>query len=210
MWLAFLARHIEFRRAKTGGQCLQDSVGIGAATDNFEQTAPCIGAIVKAIPTLFEEDVAAHLAGERRAGLPELRLDQRVAGLPHQRHAACRADGGREALRALDVVNDLRALLAGQDVFDQHHQLTVRHDDFAVLGDDAEAIVEKKGLKQVTDTGAIETALDEIIAANPAQVEKARENPKLAGWFVGQVMKATGGKANPKAVNDLVQAKLGG
>jgi aspartyl-tRNA(Asn)/glutamyl-tRNA(Gln) amidotransferase subunit B len=76
-------------------------------------------------------------------------------------------------------------------------------------GDPAE-IVEARGMKQVTDTGAIETALDEIIAANPAQVEKARENPKLAGWFVGQVMKATGGKANPKAVNDLVQAKLGG
>jgi len=76
-------------------------------------------------------------------------------------------------------------------------------------GDPAE-IVETRGMKQVTDTGAIETALDEIIAANPAQVEKARENPKLAGWFVGQVMKATGGKANPKAVNDLVQAKLGG
>ena len=65
-------------------------------------------------------------------------------------------------------------------------------------------------MKQVTDTGAIETAVDEIIAANPDQVAKARENPKLAGWFVGQVMKATGGKANPKAVNDLVQAKLGG
>ena len=76
-------------------------------------------------------------------------------------------------------------------------------------GDPAE-IVETRGMKQVTDTGAIETALDEIIAANPAQVEKALENPKLAGWFVGQVMKATGGKANPKAVNDLVQAKLGG
>ena len=76
-------------------------------------------------------------------------------------------------------------------------------------GDPAE-IVEARGMKQVTDTGATETALDEIIAANPAQVEKARENPKLAGWFVGQVMKATGGKANPKAVNDLVQAKLGG
>jgi aspartyl-tRNA(Asn)/glutamyl-tRNA(Gln) amidotransferase subunit B len=75
-------------------------------------------------------------------------------------------------------------------------------------GDPAE-IVEARGMKQVTDTGAIETALDEIIAANPAQVEKARDNPKLAGWFVGQVMKATGGKANPKAVNELVQAKLG-
>ena len=52
-------------------------------------------------------------------------------------------------------------------------------------------------------------AVDEIIAANPAQAEKARANPKLAGWFVGQVMKATGGKANPAIVNDLVVARLG-
>jgi aspartyl-tRNA(Asn)/glutamyl-tRNA(Gln) amidotransferase subunit B len=75
-------------------------------------------------------------------------------------------------------------------------------------GDPAE-IVEARGMKQVTDTGAIEAAVDEIVAANPAQVEKAQANPKLAGWFVGQVMKATGGKANPKAVNDVVKAKLG-
>ena len=76
-------------------------------------------------------------------------------------------------------------------------------------GDPAE-IVETDGMKQVTDTGAIEAAVDEIIAANPDQVEKAQQNPKLAGWFVGQVMKATGGKANPKAVNDLVAKKLAG
>ena len=75
-------------------------------------------------------------------------------------------------------------------------------------GGDPDAIVEERGMKQVTDTGAIEAAVDEIIAANPAQVEKAKENPKLAGWFVGQVMKATGGKANPKAVNQLVAKKL--
>lgn len=74
-------------------------------------------------------------------------------------------------------------------------------------GDPAE-IVEARGMKQVTDTGAIEAAVDEIIAANPAQVEKAKQNPKLAGWFVGQVMKATGGKANPAAVNKIVSAKL--
>jgi len=74
---------------------------------------------------------------------------------------------------------------------------------------DPAEIVETEGLKQVTDTGAIEAAVDEVIAANPDQVEKAKQNPKLAGWFVGQVMKATGGKANPKAVNDLVAAKLG-
>ena len=65
------------------------------------------------------------------------------------------------------------------------------------------------GMKQVTDTGALEAAVDAIIAANPAQVEKARANPKLAGWFVGQVIKASGGKANPAAVNDLVARKLG-
>ncbi|MCZ0813014.1 MAG: Asp-tRNA(Asn)/Glu-tRNA(Gln) amidotransferase subunit GatB [Pseudomonadota bacterium] len=72
-----------------------------------------------------------------------------------------------------------------------------------------EEIVETEGMKQVTDTGAIEAAVDQIIADNPAQVEKAKANPKLAGWFVGQVMKATGGKANPKAVNEIIQQKLG-
>jgi aspartyl-tRNA(Asn)/glutamyl-tRNA(Gln) amidotransferase subunit B len=77
-------------------------------------------------------------------------------------------------------------------------------------GGDPAQIVEDKGMKQVTDLGPIEAALDEIIAANPAQVEKAQANPKLAGWFVGQVMKATGGKANPKAVNELVAKKLNG
>ena len=76
-------------------------------------------------------------------------------------------------------------------------------------GGDPEQIVQERGMKQVTDTGAIEAAVDQVIADNPAQVEKAKANPKLAGWFVGQVMKATGGKANPKAVNEMVSAKLG-
>jgi aspartyl-tRNA(Asn)/glutamyl-tRNA(Gln) amidotransferase subunit B len=88
----------------------------------------------------------------------------------------------------------------------------IAKDLFEILwleGGDPAAIVEARGMKQVTDTGAIEAAVDEIIAANPAQVEKAKANAKLAGWFVGQVMKATGGKANPAAVNDLVMKKLG-
>jgi aspartyl-tRNA(Asn)/glutamyl-tRNA(Gln) amidotransferase subunit B len=76
-------------------------------------------------------------------------------------------------------------------------------------GGDPAQIVEARGMRQVTDTGAIEVAVDEVIAANPDQVAKAKANPKLAGWFVGQVMKATGGKANPQAVNDLVTRKLG-
>ena len=74
-------------------------------------------------------------------------------------------------------------------------------------GEPAE-IVDKRGMKQVTDTVTIEKAVAEIINANPDQVEKAKLNPKLIGWFVGQVMKATGGKANPKTVNELVAAKL--
>ena len=76
-------------------------------------------------------------------------------------------------------------------------------------GGDPEALVEERGMKQVTDTGAIEAAVDAVIADNPDQVEKAKANPKLAGWFVGQVMKATGGKANPAVVNKLVVEKLG-
>ena len=77
-------------------------------------------------------------------------------------------------------------------------------------GGDPAQIVEARGMRQVTDTGAIEAAVDAVIAENPDQVEKAKQNPKLAGWFVGQVMKATGGKANPAAVNALVAKKLGG
>ena len=70
-------------------------------------------------------------------------------------------------------------------------------------------VVEKHGLKQVTDTGAIERAVDEIIAANPDKAAAVAEKPQAIGWFVGQVMKATGGKANPAAVNDILKAKLG-
>jgi len=69
-------------------------------------------------------------------------------------------------------------------------------------------IVEQRGMKQVTDTGAIEAAVDEIIAANPEKVAEVREKPKMAGWFVGQVMKATGGKASPQMVNQLLREKL--
>ena len=66
-----------------------------------------------------------------------------------------------------------------------------------------------RGLKQVTDTGAIEKIVDEIIAANPDKAAQAKAKPAMLGWFVGQVMKASGGKANPQAVNALLKAKLG-
>lgn len=71
------------------------------------------------------------------------------------------------------------------------------------------AIVEARGLKQVTDTGAIEAAIDAIIAANPDKAAAVAEKPQALGWFVGQVMKATGGKANPATLNALLKAKLG-
>lgn len=76
-------------------------------------------------------------------------------------------------------------------------------------GGDPRAIVEARGMKQMTDTGAIEKAIDAVIAANPDKVEQAKAKPTMIGWFVGQVMKETGGKANPQAVNDLLKAKLG-
>ncbi|HEY5225290.1 MAG TPA: Asp-tRNA(Asn)/Glu-tRNA(Gln) amidotransferase GatCAB subunit B, partial [Methylovirgula sp.] len=74
---------------------------------------------------------------------------------------------------------------------------------------DPYAIIETRGMKQVTDLGAIETAVDAIIAANPDKVAQALAKPSMLGWFVGQVMKQTGGKANPQAVNDLLKTKLG-
>ncbi|SNZ08197.1 Asp-tRNA(Asn)/Glu-tRNA(Gln) amidotransferase subunit GatB [Cohaesibacter gelatinilyticus] len=76
-------------------------------------------------------------------------------------------------------------------------------------GGDPAKIVEEKGMKQVTDTGAIEAIIDEIIANNPDQVEKVKDKPGLIGWFVGQVMKASQGKANPQAVNQILKEKLG-
>jgi aspartyl-tRNA(Asn)/glutamyl-tRNA(Gln) amidotransferase subunit B len=76
-------------------------------------------------------------------------------------------------------------------------------------GGDPKVVVEARGLKQVTDTGAIEKVVDDIIAANPEKVEQAKAKPTLAGWFVGQIMKASGGKANPQVVNDILKKKLG-
>jgi aspartyl-tRNA(Asn)/glutamyl-tRNA(Gln) amidotransferase subunit B len=76
-------------------------------------------------------------------------------------------------------------------------------------GGDPAQVVEARGMKQVTDTGAIETAVDAIIAANPDKVEQAKAKPSMLGWFVGQVMKASGGKANPQAVNEILKKKLG-
>jgi aspartyl-tRNA(Asn)/glutamyl-tRNA(Gln) amidotransferase subunit B len=75
----------------------------------------------------------------------------------------------------------------------------------------ADEIIEARGLKQITDTGAIEAVIDQVLADNPAQLEQYRAGKdKLFGFFVGQVMKATRGKANPAQVNQVLRAKLDG
>ena len=88
----------------------------------------------------------------------------------------------------------------------------IAKDLFEILwseGGDPRAIVDARGMKQVTDLGAIEKVVDDIIAKNPDKVADAKTNPKAIGWFVGQVMKSSGGKASPQAVNDLLKKKLG-
>jgi aspartyl-tRNA(Asn)/glutamyl-tRNA(Gln) amidotransferase subunit B len=88
----------------------------------------------------------------------------------------------------------------------------IAKDIFEVLwteGGDPRTIVEQRGLKQVTDVAALEKLVDDIVAANPDKVADATANPKAIGWFVGQVMKASGGKANPQAVNELLRKRIG-
>jgi len=80
-----------------------------------------------------------------------------------------------------------------------------------VSGRDADAIIAEKGLRQITDTGAIERAIDEVMAKNPGQLAEYRAGKdKLFGFFVGQTMKATQGKANPAQLNELLRKKLAG
>jgi len=144
------------------------------------------------------------------------------------------ASGGEGKLSANWVMGDLSAFLnkAGKDIKDspvspeQLGGMLLRIKDNTISGKiakevfealwngegaSADAIIEAKGLKQITDSGAIEKIIDEIIAANPGQVAEYRSGKdKLFGFFVGQAMKATKGKANPQQVNDLLKAKLDG
>jgi aspartyl-tRNA(Asn)/glutamyl-tRNA(Gln) amidotransferase subunit B len=77
-------------------------------------------------------------------------------------------------------------------------------------GEDPKKIIAEQGLAQISDAGALEQVIDALIAANPAQVTGYQKNPKALGWFVGQVMKATKGQANPQLVNDILSKKLAG
>ena len=106
-----------------------------------------------------------------------------------------------------DQLGDLLDLIASGEISGK-----IAKDVFEILwteGGEPAAIVEARGLRQVTDTGAIEAAVAEVVAANPEKAAQALAKPALAGWFVGQVMKATGGKANPQAVQAAVRQKLG-
>ncbi|NDW52006.1 Asp-tRNA(Asn)/Glu-tRNA(Gln) amidotransferase subunit GatB [Aliiroseovarius sp. PrR006] len=184
--------------------------------------------IAKTLPELPDEKKARFVT---EFGLSEYDADVLTAEAENAAFFEAVAEGNDGKLAANWVINELFGRLKKED-----HSITespvspaqlggiikliskgdisgkIAKDLFEIVyteGGDPAEIVEARGMKQVTDTGAIETAVDEVIAANPAQVEKAKQNPKLVGFFVGQVMKATGGKANPKAVNEIVTAKLG-
>ncbi len=106
-----------------------------------------------------------------------------------------------EALgRLLDLVED--GTISGKIAKDVFQEMLE-------TGGDPLAIVEARGLRQVTDAAALEPIVERLVAANPQQVENVRRNPKVIGWFVGQVMKATGGKAAPELVNGLLRRRLG-
>jgi aspartyl-tRNA(Asn)/glutamyl-tRNA(Gln) amidotransferase subunit B len=114
------------------------------------------------------------------------------------------ADGPVTAKANADIVNMVaEQLISGKiakDVLDIEWEERT--------GDPRAKIVEARGLRQVTDTGAIDAVIEQIIAANPDKVEEVKLKPKLAAWFVGQVMKASGGKANPAAVNAALKKRL--
>ena len=116
-----------------------------------------------------------------------------------------RVELGRDVLLAAEAADVVGLLLEDLGVLPEDAE----PDRLEETGQEPARLVEERGLRQVTDTSAIEPILDRLIAENPGQVETVKKNPKVAGWFTGQVMKATGGKANPQMVNELVAKKLG-
>jgi aspartyl-tRNA(Asn)/glutamyl-tRNA(Gln) amidotransferase subunit B len=187
-----------------------------------------IAALAKDLPELPDEKRARFQA---EYGLSAYDSDVLVADreTAHFFEAAARGRDGKQA--ANWVINELLGALnrSGRTIETSPvsaHQLgelldlqkegtisgKIAKDVFEIMlaeGGDPRAIVEARGLKQVTDAGAIETIVDAIVAANPEKAGQAREKPALLGWFVGQAMKASQGKANPQAVNALLKAKLG-
>ena len=194
----------------------------------LELTQDEVDALKAKLPELPDEKKARFM---REAGLSAYDADVLVAERATADFFEAVATGRDAKLAANWVINELYGRLnkEGRDIASSPVSATqlgsvldlikdgsisgkIAKDLFEIVwseGGDPRAIVEARGMKQVTDTGAIEKVIDEIIAANPDKVAQAKAKPQLAGWFVGQVMKASGGKANPQAVNDLLKAKLG-
>ena len=194
----------------------------------LELTADEVEALKAELPELPDEKRARF---ERDYGLPDYTAAVLVAERETADYFEAVAKAGDPKLAANWVINELFGRLnkEGKDVtsspitaaqlagmlgliVDGTISGKIAKDLFEIIwseGGDPREIVEARGLKQVTDTGAIEKLVDEVIAANPDKVAQARSNPKAVGWFVGQVMKASGGKASPQAVNDLLKAKFG-
>jgi aspartyl-tRNA(Asn)/glutamyl-tRNA(Gln) amidotransferase subunit B len=153
--------------------------------DYFEAAAKHAGAKrdAKAVANWLMGDVAAHAnalgLAASEAGLSAAALAELV-------------DLIGEGVISGKIAKDVLAMLLGDD-----------------KGASPRALVEARGLRQVTDVGAIERAVDAVVAANPDKAEQARAKPGMLGWFVGQVMKGTGGKANPQAVSDALKQRLG-
>jgi aspartyl-tRNA(Asn)/glutamyl-tRNA(Gln) amidotransferase subunit B len=186
----------------------------------------------KDLPELPDQKKARFV---RDYGLPPYDADVLVAERAMAEYfeaVAAGRDRPRDAKLAANwVINELAGRLnrEGRDIAEapvSAHQLGVildligertisgkiAKDIFEIVwneGGDPRAIVERRGLQQVTDVAALEKLVNEIIAANPDNVADAKTNPKAIGWFVGQVMKASGGKANPQAVNELLRKKIG-
>jgi aspartyl-tRNA(Asn)/glutamyl-tRNA(Gln) amidotransferase subunit B len=199
----------------------------------FDQTY--VDALAVHLPELPDEKQARFVGEMGLSAYDAAVLAAERAIAEYFEAVVARADGTRRDAKAAAnwVINDLTGRLnrEGRDIEASPVHATqlgtmldliaegtisgkIAKDLFEILwseGPDADprAIVEQRGLKQVTDLGAIEKVVDEIVAANPDKVEQAKAKPAALGWFVGQVMKASGGKANPQAVNDLLRSKLG-
>ena len=194
---------------------------------NFDQAY--VDELKAQLPELPDEKKARFMRDYRPLG-----LRCRRAGRPSARppNSSRRWRKGRDAKAAANwVINELTGRLnkEGKDIdaspvsaeqlgaildliADGTISGKIAKDLFEIVwseGGDPRAIVEARGMKQVTDLGAIEKMVDEIIATNPDKAAQAKAKPAMIGWFVGQVMKASGGKANPQAVNDLLKTKLG-
>jgi aspartyl-tRNA(Asn)/glutamyl-tRNA(Gln) amidotransferase subunit B len=153
--------------------------------DFFESAVGHAGAKrdAKAVANWLMGDLAAHANAQ---GVPVAEAGLSAASL------ATLVDLIAEGVISGKIAKDLLVMLLGDD-----------------RGAEPRTLVEARGLRQVTDAGVIDHAVDAVIAANPDKAEQAKSKPGMLGWFVGQVMKSTAGKANPRAVSDALKRRLG-